>query len=254
MPGTSPVFLLLLLLVLPLAKGQDETQAVRSGASLSSSNLSTPGFSFKGTLWRVESDEKRIWSFAVRKAAIPAAGVIAVTAGLIVLDPIDSGYFRRTQSFSEFNRVFSGNITGYGTLAVPVALLTAGFLKDDPKMKATAVEAGEAMGNAELLAVVMKDITRREPPLASASGWFKDSSSSFLGSGSMPSGHATAAFAVATVISRRYASRRWVPWVAYGMAAAVGFSRVTESAHFLSDAFLGGAIGYSIGRLAVSPR
>jgi membrane-associated phospholipid phosphatase len=35
------------------------------------------------------------------------------------------------------------------------------------------------------------------------------------------------------------------------MAALVGFSRLSLSAHFLSDVFMGGALGYSISRFAV---
>lgn len=36
-----------------------------------------------------------------------------------------------------------------------------------------------------------------------------------------------------------------------GLAGAVAFSRVTLSAHFVSDVFVGGALGYSISRFAV---
>jgi membrane-associated phospholipid phosphatase len=67
----------------------------------------------------------------------------------------------------------------------------------------------------------------------------------------MPSGHAIAAFSVATIMARRYGSHRWVPDVSYGVAALVGFSRLTLSAHFASDVFVGGALGYSVIRFAV---
>jgi membrane-associated phospholipid phosphatase len=39
--------------------------------------------------------------------------------------------------------------------------------------------------------------------------------------------------------------------VAYGSAALVGFSRMTLSAHFASDVFMGAALGYSISRFTV---
>jgi len=39
--------------------------------------------------------------------------------------------------------------------------------------------------------------------------------------------------------------------VAYGLAATVGFSRLTLSAHFLSDVFAGATFGYTIGRFSV---
>src|SRR5262249_33889020 len=68
---------------------------------------------------------------------------------------------------------------------------------------------------------------------------------------SFPSGHSIAAFSVATVIARRYRNHRWVPYVAYGGAALIAFSRVSGSSHYVSDVFGGGALGYSIARFAV---
>jgi membrane-associated phospholipid phosphatase len=59
------------------------------------------------------------------------------------------------------------------------------------------------------------------------------------------------AFSVATVIARRYGNHRWVPYVAYGLASVVGFSRLTLNVHFLSDVVMGGALGYSISRFTV---
>jgi len=71
------------------------------------------------------------------------------------------------------------------------------------------------------------------------------------GNGSFPSGHSIEAFAVATIIARRYRNHRWVPYAAYGLASVVGFSRLTLNVHFLSDVFMGGALGYSISRFTV---
>lgn len=73
-----------------------------------------------------------------------------------------------------------------------------------------------------------------------------------MGHGGFPSGHTIAAFSVATVIARRYGkTHRWVPYLAYGLAATIGFSRVTTLAHFPSDVFLGAALDYSVSRFAV---
>src|SRR6184192_4438522 len=53
-----------------------------------------------------------------------------------------------------------------------------------------------------------------------------------------PSGHSIGAFSLATVFARRYREHRWVPWVAYGLAGLVSFSRITAQAHFPSDVFV----------------
>ncbi len=72
----------------------------------------------------------------------------------------------------------------------------------------------------------------------------------FSGASSFPSGHATEAFAVASVIATRYDSG-WVKGVAYGSAALVGFARIHHQAHFLSDVTAGALIGTAVGRAVV---
>ena len=48
------------------------------------------------------------------------------------------------------------------------------------------------------------------------------------------------------MVAERYHERRWVPWVAYKLAGAVGFSRVTLQEHFPSDIFAGAFLGFLI--------
>lgn len=64
----------------------------------------------------------------------------------------------------------------------------------------------------------------------------------FTRDASFPSGHTTLAFAVATAISRETGSR-WVPWVGYPLAALVGWSRVHDDEHWMSDVVGGAAVG-----------
>ncbi len=207
------------------------------------------------------SDQKQMWSFPARlmqgKDWMPAVAVVGTTAGLLLLDPSEAGYFRRAQTFQRFNNIFTGNATVIGTIAAPASLYAIGLIRRDSKMQHTALLAGEAVADAEILTTVLKDATKRVRPASfPASGnlydsWF-DSKGSFLrGNGSFPSGHTIAAFSIATIIARRYRNHRWIPYAAYGMAAVVGFSRLSLSAHFLSDVFMGGALGYSISRFAV---
>jgi membrane-associated phospholipid phosphatase len=188
---------------------------------------------------------------------IPTAVVLGTTAGLIVLDPTEAAYFRGSTSFHEFNNVFTSNATAVGTIMAPASLYVIGLLRKDSKMERTALLAGEAVADAEIVTTILKDATKRVRPAGFAANgnlydsWFESSGSLLRGNGSFPSGHTIAAFSVATVIARRYGNHRWVPYAAYGMAALVGFSRLSLSAHFMSDVFVGGALGYSISRFTV---
>jgi len=188
---------------------------------------------------------------------IPPAAILGTTAGLLALDPTEAAYFHRTPTFQGLNNIFTGNATVLGTIATPVSLYAIGLIRRDSKMQRTGLLAGEAVADAEILTTVLKDATSRVRPAGIPAGgnfsdtWFEGRGSLLRGNGSFPSGHTIAAFSVATVIARRYGNHRWVPYAAYGMAAVVGFSRLSLSAHFLSDVFMGGALGYSISRFTV---
>jgi membrane-associated phospholipid phosphatase len=61
---------------------------------------------------------------------------------------------------------------------------------------------------------------------------------------SLPSAHTSTAFATATVFATLYKEKRWVAPFAYGMAMMVGFSRLSDNAHWGSDVMAGAAVGY----------
>jgi membrane-associated phospholipid phosphatase len=206
-------------------------------------------------------DQKDIWLFPVQlihgRHLLPTAGVVFVTAGLVAADPHDTPYFRRTNSFSRFNNAFSGTNTALTIGLVPASFYVAGLLRKDTYAQKTSLLAGEAAADGLFLDFVMKAASRRlRPSDIAPTGNFSDTfyhsrNSIFGTNSSFPSGHAVAAFSVATVFARRYRHHRWVPWVAYGVAGVIGFSRVTLQAHFPSDVFLGAALGYTIGRFDV---
>ena len=202
-------------------------------------------------------DQKAIWLFPVRAVHgrdwKPALAAIALTAGLIALDPTVTPPLRRTTIFHGFNQVASSTNTSALIAAVPPSLLVGGLLTHNHHATNTALLAAEAVADSEIVANVMKVIDRRIRPAEIAPNgnfhdtWFRGSASS----GSFPSGHTIAAFSVASVVAGRYPQHRWAKWVAYGSAAAIGFSRLTLSAHFPADVFAGGVLGLSISEFAV---
>jgi membrane-associated phospholipid phosphatase len=206
-------------------------------------------------------DQKDLWLFPVTQLAhghhwIPALVVVGVTGGLIATDAHDAPYFRRTTTFNGFNRAFSGNITMSETLIAPASFYLVGLFDKDAYTRKTGLLAGEALADVTVLELAMKGVTRRLrpsdiPPYGNFSDTFFNAKGNPF-STSFPSGHAISTFAVATVIASRYGKgHRWVPFVAYGAAALIGFSRISLQAHFPSDVFLGAALGFAVAQFDV---
>jgi membrane-associated phospholipid phosphatase len=204
-------------------------------------------------------DQKNIWLFPTQLAHgrhwLPTLCVLGATTSLLFADAHDAPYFRKTASFQGFNRGFSGSITASEIALVPASFYAAGLIRKDSYSEKTALLAGEAVADSLALNLVMKVASRRlRPsdiaPTGSFSGTFFRSNASLL-NGSFPSAHAMAAFSVAAVFARRYRDHRWVPWVAYGVAGVICFSRISLQSHFPSDVFLGAALAYPIARFVV---
>lgn len=69
---------------------------------------------------------------------------------------------------------------------------------------------------------------------------------------SFPSGHTTAAFAIASMMSSVYKDKIWVGILSYSLATGVGLSRIYDNHHWPSDVIIGAALGYAIGRTVYS--
>lgn len=126
------------------------------------------------------------------------------------------------------------------------ALLIAGVLFNHENMRESGRDAIEAGVLAYVLDTLVKRAVGRERPSES------NGRTVFVPGSrhdSFPSGHATEAFAVASVISAR--SKSWIiPVIAYSAATIVAIDRVNTRDHFASDvlagAFLGSAVGHFI--------
>ena len=70
------------------------------------------------------------------------------------------------------------------------------------------------------------------------------------GSFSFPSGHTSATFASAVVLADHFGWRVGVP--AYAVAGFVGWTRIRDNQHWLSDVVFGSAVGFMAGRTITS--
>jgi len=189
-----------------------------------------------------------------------ALGVIGVTAALIALDPVSAPYLQKvasTPAVRRFNSICSGRNMAFVINGAPLLFFLAGVILRRPSLWKTAWLAGEAIADAEIVAVTAKHIDRRVRPLdVGVDGdyrhtWFRTKRRDIGGAGCFPSGHTASAFAGATVFAQRYPRFQWLAWLCAGSIAA---SRMTTRAHYPSDVFAGAALGYSVSRFVVLPR
>lgn len=130
----------------------------------------------------------------------------------------------------------SGGATAGGFSAtVPVfgALFVAGRFAPQGRFRAATYDFAQAMIVNAAWTNGLKASLRRERP---------DGSDNL----SLPSGHASNAFALATVASRHYGWKVGVP--AYALAAGIGLSRIESNRHYLSDVLAGATLGILVGR------
>jgi membrane-associated phospholipid phosphatase len=261
--------LLIAALLLGAGPGRAQEPSPTPAAAVPTSNPQPAPDAGRAVSWKllvpnILHDQKPVWLFPLHAAegqhTKPTLAFILATAGLVALDPHDTPYFRRTTSFDGFNRTFSGRNTALATAVVPLSFYAVGLARRDSYAQQTSLLVGEAVADAEILTTVMKNVDRRLRPYDIppdgdfAHTWFKAKGRFLSGRGSFPSGHTIAAFSVATVFASRYRQHRWVPWVAYGLAGLVGFSRLPLQSHFPSDVFAGAVLGYVLSHDVVLAR
>jgi len=177
-------------------------------------------------------------------------GVVLVVGGLMLAD--ESIDRQMQQNRSRFTDRVSDATTGFGGGDGPkvgVGFLVAGYALGDWNVRETGREVLEAGLLSHLLDKwVLKRAFGRERPFESDGETRFHPGSSH---DSFPSGHATEAFSVASVIAMR--SKGWVlPTVAYAAATLVAFDRVNDRVHFASDVVAGAVLGTAIGRFIVA--
>jgi membrane-associated phospholipid phosphatase len=114
-----------------------------------------------------------------------------------------------------------------------------------PGASSAAVRIAGSTAVAGAATLVMKFATGRSRPDAAPGD--HDQFNPFSGADAFPSGHTTVAFACAAALDQETRSA-WVPWIAYPTAALVGWARIVQDRHWLSDVVAGAAVGTWVGR------
>lgn len=179
-------------------------------------------------------------------ASLASLAIIGTAAGLD--KPIrDHVQEHRTSSTDKIAKYFQRFGAEY-SLGVLGTYYIAGVTFDDSKAKTIALDGLSASLIASgIITPILKEVTGRSRPSQNEGAYkFKP----FSGKDSFPSGHATQAFAVASVIAE-HNEAWWIKFLAYGTASMVGYARIEKNAHYTSDVFAGAVIGTAVGRTVV---
>src|SRR5262249_55417131 len=114
--------------------------------------------------------------------------------------------------------------------AAVIGAYATGPLLGNEELARASVRSGISLVVAGAPTLVIKSAVGRKRPKDSPGEPFVFDP--FSGNESFPSGHATLAFTAASVLERETRSP-WVPWIAYPVAATVGWSRLHDNEHWL---------------------
>ena len=134
---------------------------------------------------------------------------------------------------------------GYVLLGLMTALYATGEVFDQNSLRKTALLSIESWLTAGAIVQGLKIVSGRARPYTGESSHSFHPFSTKSRFNSFPSGHASSAFAVATVIAEQ-SEEAYVDIFAYTIASLVAISRNSVEKHWPSDILIGSLIGYFI--------
>ena len=158
----------------------------------------------------------------------------ALTGASFPLDNDLEDYFH-SHPHEDFARIGAHLGGSVAVAAVTVGLFSAGRIARGDRFRAASYDLSQAIILTQAYTTALKLVVQRERPDGSNNRSF-------------PSGHASNAFAIASVTARHY---RKLAIPAYAFGAFVAVSRMAAEKHHFSDIVAGSGLGLSIGRVVV---
>lgn len=181
--------------------------------------------------------------------------IISATAFSLTFDNPVRNKMMKIQS-PELDKISRwGENFGNGTylLGVSSVMYIGGHLFDDDEIRKTGLMLSEAIILNGIVTTGLKVITGRSRPFRNNGNtdidFFKMEFDDV--ENSLPSGHTSTAFAVATVLSNRI-NNTFATIGLYSIASLTAFQRMYADKHWLSDVILGAALGTVIGLKVIS--
>ncbi len=195
-------------------------------------------------------DEWRMWTSPFRRSTYRSPTVRKYGIPFLVLSTAFLATDRRTADLlpnTPDQTKWSGRLSQVGASYTLAGISGSAYLLGRLGGNGHVKEAGwlglQAIAHTQVFVFGIKQTTNRERPLD------HDGHGSFWkGGNSFPSGHAATSFALATVFAYAYRDHIAVPITAYSLASVVAASRLSAQRHWVSDIFVGGSMGFLIGR------
>jgi membrane-associated phospholipid phosphatase len=162
-----------------------------------------------------------------------ALGATATAIGTAYDDQVRDSVASEGDDLTATLSTLFGGIEG---VAVVGSVLAAGRLARGQRFRDATYDMAVAAGVSVTYTFALKYATGRERPNG-------EDNQSF------PSGHTSNAFALASALDGHYGKKVTIP--AYTLAALVGWARLRDNVHWLSDVLAGATLGYIVGRTTV---
>jgi len=157
-----------------------------------------------------------------------------LTAPAFAWDDEFQGYFAR-HPHEQWGRIGANLGGGIAVTGLTLGLFSAGRYSHGDRFRASTYDFSQAVIVNQVYTQVVKfSIPRDRPDLSNRQAFF--------------SGHASNAFAVATVVADHY---RFLAAPSYAVATYIAMSRMAAHKHHFSDVVAGAGFGFGVGRAVV---
>ena len=176
-------------------------------------------------------------------AAAASLGLIILKGDDDLMDVVQNNKNEDTKKLAAFGYEMGRK---EGLLPIVAGAYFLGVIFDNGKLKDVGIISVGAQFAAQMVVEVLKEVSGRDRPREGTGPY----SFNVDGGKSFISGHAAGAFSLATLLTEIYGDDyKFVPYVAYGVAAITAWSRMHDMGHWGSDVILGAVAGHVITRI-----
>jgi membrane-associated phospholipid phosphatase len=152
----------------------------------------------------------------------------------------------RASSNGDFWDIPTAYGSAYFACGLTLATYATGIITENEELRITGRLLGESLILSGMPTLLIKYAAGRSRPYTDEGSWRFHGLQWHYGFQSFPSGHATVAFALSTVLAER-SDNIWARVGLYGLASLTALARVHDNQHWFSDVVVGAGLGLAAG-------